>query len=156
MAALLLSDKLDPKNEIRRPNEEQKPDAKLAAAPLLDIQAELAPEAESYQQGKGHFAFWQAGCATLSPKLAVAVMDYGWRDRNDRRKLTHVVVAAPLRLSTGQFVSSRPLVVAEASSGQRTVQNPVIIGGPSGEAIVAFESDEVVDRCLIHWRLIHE
>jgi hypothetical protein len=156
LAALSVSDKLEPKNEIRRPNEEQNADATLAAAPLLDIQAALAPEAESYQQGKGHFAFWQAGCATLSAKLAVAVMDYGWRDPKDRRKLTHVIVAAPLDLSTGRFMPASPIVLAEASGGQRTVQNPVIVGGPPGEALVAFESDEAVDRCLIHLRLIRQ
>jgi len=144
MAALRLDDQGRPRDEIV-----DQPDRKhlLPAAPLVDIKKALAGDrAGDYQQGKGHFAFWQAGVACTG-RQAVVVMDFGWRTPQKPNELNYAVVATRLSPGDGRWLDNPPLVLASGSmADDRCVRRPVIAAGPEGTLLVVYENDLGVNR----------
>jgi hypothetical protein len=156
MATLRLDDEGRPRDEIV-----DQPGRKhlLPVAPLLDVQGALGgPRAGDYQQGKGHFAFWQAGVACAA-KQAVVVMDFGWRTPQQVNELNYAVVATRLSTGDGRFLDNPPLVLASGSMASgRSVRRPVIAadpeGAPEGRFLVVYENDLGIDRLGLEGRVL--
>jgi hypothetical protein len=151
MAALRLDERGQPREAIA-----DRADRKslLPAAPLLDVQKALADRAGDYQQGKGHFAFWQAGLAPAG-KQAVVVMDFGWRTPQKVNELNYVVVASRLAIHDGRFLDDPPLVLAAGSMASgRCVRRPVVAAGVDDNLLVVYEEDMGIDRLGLEARLL--
>ncbi len=151
MAAVRLSREGQPREEIV-----DQPGRKhlLPPAPLLDVQKALADRAGDYQQGKGHFAFWQSGVACAGNQ-AVVVMDFGWRTPQKPNELNYAVVASRLSPRDGGFLDSPPLVLALGSMATgRCVRRPVIAAGPADSFFVVYENDMGIDRLGLEGRML--
>jgi hypothetical protein len=151
MAALRLDEAGGPRDEIV-----DQPGRKhlLPPAALLDVQKALGgPRAGEYQQGKGHFAFWQAGIAPAAGQ-AVVVMDFGWRTPQQVNELNYAVVATRLS-AAGRFLDDPPLVLAAGSMADGgCVRRPVIAAGPQGTFLVVYENNLGIDRLRLDARLL--
>ncbi|MCY3020954.1 MAG: hypothetical protein NTW87_18210 [Planctomycetota bacterium] len=152
MAALRLEESLRLHDDIPPRRDERNPPP--PRAPLMDLQKLLANGGGDYQQGKGHFAFWQAAAAWNGRHLLV-VMDYGWRTKNKVNELNYAVVASRVDPEAPRFLDDPPLVVASGNmpSGT-TVRHPVLAAGPDGAVLVVYELDAGVDKLGIEARVV--
>lgn len=151
LAALRLDPALRPIDSIPLRQEDEK---KFDRAPLLDLQAKLAPEGSDYHQGKGHFAFWNAAVAWDGFQVIVAT-DFGWRKGPGAGEIHHAVVASRFDREIGRFVDERPLVLASSEDGVlASARRPAIAAGPRGECLVVWEADRGVDRLAIEGRIL--
>jgi hypothetical protein len=133
-------------------------DAPKVAEPafFLDLQKAVAGggENQDYQQGKGHFAFWQARAA-WNGSHAVVVMDFGWRTKGKPAELNFAVTAARFDVKAGRFLDEPPLVVATGNPATGTsVTKPCLAAGPNGEVLVVYERDTDAERLLVEGCLL--
>lgn len=151
LTTLRLDTNLQPRDDVPQGPESK---SKLPPAPLLDLQKILADKEGDYQQGKGHFAFWQAAAAWNGNEVVVA-MDYGWRIKQKLADLRYAIVVTRYDPTTGKFLDDPPLVAATgASQAGTSVQNPVLIAGPNGDVLLLYENDTGVDSLKIEGRLL--
>jgi len=121
---------------------------------FLDLQKTLANGGGEYQQGKGHFTFWQAAAA-WNGSHAVVAMDYGWRTKAKPAELNFAVVAARLDVKTGGFLDETPLLVATGDPATgNSVTKPCLTAGPNGEVLILYEKDLGADRQFVEARLL--
>ncbi len=154
VAALRLDAALKPLDEI--PIRESGRKSGLPEAPLLDPQKALAEGGETYQQGKGHFSFWQSAAA-WNGGSAIVVMDYAWRAKQRPADLTYAIIAARVSAKEPRFLDAAPLVVASGTSREgRSVHNPALAAGPGGEVLLVYEEDAGIDRLSIQVRLLRQ
>jgi hypothetical protein len=152
LAALRLEPSAAPRDTIPR-----RPEARGQAPPtpmLLDLQEALAAGGGQYQQGKGHFTFWQAATAWNGRHVVVA-MDYGWRTHRKVNELNYAIVAVRFDSRDGRFVDARPMVLASGSTAAGTcVRNPALAAGAAGEVLAVYEADAGIDRLTVEARLL--
>ena len=155
MAALRLDEALHQRDDIPHRRDEKNPPP--PRAPLLDLQKTLAPRPPGgdYQQGKGHFCFWQAAVAWNGKHLVVA-MDYGWRTAKKPNELNYAVVVSRVDPQEPRFLDDPPLLVASGSMAQGTVvRHPALAAGPEGAALLVYEKDAGVDKLTVEARVLH-
>jgi hypothetical protein len=151
LTALRLDAALKPRDDIPS-NLEGRRD--LEPAYFLDLQKTLANGGGEYQQGKGHFTFWQPAVAWNGTHALVA-MDYGWRTKGKPNELNFAVVAARLDVQAGRFLDETPVVAASGDPLAGTsVTRPCLAAGPKGEVLILYEKDLGVDRQLVEARLL--
>lgn len=125
-------------------------------APLmLDLQRLLAGAGGSdYQQGKGHFAFWQSAVACGGSPVAVVAAEYGWRMRNQPADLHFAIVLARFDCTEGKFIDDRPVVAARGEAGV-CVRHPSLARGSDGRTLLVYERDAGVDRLTIEGGMVN-
>lgn len=121
--------------------------------PLIDLQKKLAGGGDTYQQGKGHFSFWQSAVAFDGTNV-VAAIDYGWRTKGKYGELNSAVVAA--RLAAVDFGHNSPAILAKGDTAANTwVRHPNMAAGPLGELMLVYEEDGGIDHLTVKMRLLH-
>lgn len=161
LAAMTLGPDLEPRQAIAGPpGAPKKGPAPPPPAPLLDLQKALAGgerEAGDYQQGKGHFAFWQTAAAWDGKQVVVAT-DYGWRVKGTQGKPAAVkfaVAATRVSADGSAFLDDPTAVLAVGDSADDTcVRHPALAAGPSGAVLLVYERDGGVDRLEVQARLL--
>lgn len=149
LTALRLDANLQPRDDVPLGQESK---SKLPPAPLLDLQKVLADKEGDYQQGKGHFSFWQSA-ATWNGREVVVAMDYGWRTKQKLADLHYAIVVTRYDVASGRFLDDPPLVAATGASGAGTsVENPVLVAGPNGDVLLLYEHDTGIDSLKIEGR----
>jgi hypothetical protein len=152
MASVRLDDASKPREEIVDSPEGRRAQPPPLQAPRLDLQKALAGGGGDYQQGKGHFCFWQTAIAANSQQTVV-VMDYGWRTKQKPNELNYAIVAS--RVADGRFLDDPPLVVASGNTAaERCVRHPDLAAGPAGEFLLIHENDAGVDQLTLEARIL--
>jgi hypothetical protein len=147
MAAVRLDDAGKPCEDIVDSSEGRRKGPALPQAPRMDLQKLLANGGGDYQQGKGHFCFWQAAAASCGGRTVVA-MDYGWRTKQKPNELNYAIVAS--RVVEGRFMDDPAVVVASGSmTSGISVRHPVLAPGPAGDFLLVYENDAGVDRLTL-------
>jgi len=153
MAALRLDESLRQRDEIPARSDEKNPPP--PRAPLLDLQKLLAAGGADYQQGKGHFSFWQAATA-WDGKHVVVALDYGWRTPKKNNELNYAVVVSRVDPQAPRFLDDPPLVVASGNTPEGTAaRHPALAAGPDGAVLLTYEKDAGMDKLTIEARVLH-